>query len=86
MQTTIYHSLCSSDVNPGSRPPGKNIFLATRSNDFMATRANMNFSTNEAKNKCITSFSRNKTGQSIYEIILFIQGHLQGQKVNFKVK
>ena len=26
------------------------------------------------------------TGQSISEIILIIQGHLQGQKVNFKVK
>ena len=26
------------------------------------------------------------TGQSIYEIILIIQGHLQGQKVNFRVK
>ena len=26
------------------------------------------------------------TGQSISEIILFIQGDLQGQKVNFKVK
>ena len=26
------------------------------------------------------------TGQSISETILIIQGHLQGQKVNFKVK
>ena len=26
------------------------------------------------------------TGQSISEIIMIIQGHLQGQKVNFKVK
>ena len=26
------------------------------------------------------------TGQYISEIILIIQGHLQGQKVNFKVK
>ena len=26
------------------------------------------------------------TGQSIYEIILFIQYDLQGQQVNFKVK
>ena len=26
------------------------------------------------------------TGQSISEIILFIQSHLQGQKVNFNVK
>ena len=26
------------------------------------------------------------TGQFISEIILIIQGHLQGQKVNFKVK
>ena len=26
------------------------------------------------------------TGQSTSEIILIIQGHLQGQKVNFKVK
>ena len=26
------------------------------------------------------------TGQSIYEIVVFIQGDLQGQKVNFKVK
>ena len=26
------------------------------------------------------------TGQSISEIILIIQGHLQGQKVNLKVK
>ena len=26
------------------------------------------------------------SGQSISEIILIIQGHLQGQKVNFKVK
>ena len=25
-------------------------------------------------------------GQSIYEIILIIQGHFQGQKDNFKVK
>ena len=26
------------------------------------------------------------TGQSIFETILIIQGHLQGQKGNFKVK
>ena len=26
------------------------------------------------------------TGQSFYEIIFIIQGHLQSQKVNFKVK
>ena len=26
------------------------------------------------------------TAQSISKILLFIQGHLQGQKVNFKVK
>ena len=40
------------------------------------------FLTNEARNKCNTSFS----GQSISCIILMTQGHLQGQKDNFKVK
>ena len=53
----LSHSLCSSESNPGSRPREKNIFLATRSNYFMATRSNRNCSTNEARNKCNTSFS-----------------------------
>ena len=34
----------------------------------------------------IPHFHANLTGQSISEIILIIQGHLQGQNVNFKVK
>ena len=34
----------------------------------------------------IPQFNVILTGQSISEIILIIQGHLQGQKVNFKVK
>ena len=38
----------------------------------------------KARNKCNNLFSYNFTGQSISEIILLIQGHLQGQKVNFK--
>ena len=45
--------------------------------------------TNEARNKCrpiIPHFYVILTGQSISEIILIIQGHLQGQLVNFKVK
>ena len=34
----------------------------------------------------ISHFHMILTGQSISEIILIIQGHLQGQKENFKVK
>ena len=34
----------------------------------------------------IPNFHAISTGQSISEIILIIQGHLQGRKVNFKVK
>ena len=41
---------------------------------------------NEARNKCNTSFHVILTGQSISEFICIIQGHLKGQKVNFKVK
>ena len=43
------------------------------------------FSTNEASNN-IPHFHVILTGQSISCIILMTQGHLQGQKVNFKVK
>ena len=39
---------------------------------------------------CNTSFHEILTGKSIYSILLVIEGHLQGylqgQKVNFKVK
>ena len=35
---------------------------------------------------CNTSFNGILTGKSIYSIILVIEGHLQGQKVNSKVK
>ena len=48
---------------------------------------------NYAKNQAFYSVRRNLkirhvilTGQSISGAILIIQGHLQGQKVNFKVK
>ena len=44
------------------------------------------FSTNEARNKCNTSFYVISTGQSISCIILKIQGHHQSQKLNFKIK
>ena len=54
---------------------------------FVYSRSKVNvkydFSTNEAKNKCNTFFSCDLTGQSISEIIMIIQGHIQGQKVNF---
>ena len=41
------------------------------------------FSTNEARNKCNTSFHVIFTGQFISCIICMIQGHLQGQKVKY---
>ena len=44
------------------------------------------FSTNEARNKCNTSFHVILTGQSISSIIFMSQSHLEGQKVDFKVK
>ena len=44
------------------------------------------FLTNEASNKLIPHFHVIFTGQYISCIILMIQGHLQGQKVNFNVK
>ena len=59
---------------------------------FVYSRSKVNFkvkyvfSTNEARNSVIPHFYVIVTGQSIFEIILIIQGHLQGRKVNFKVK
>ena len=59
------------------------IFVYSRSK--VNNKVKNDFSTNEARNKCNTSFSCDFDRASIYAIILNIQGHLQGQKVNFKV-
>ena len=46
----------------------------------------MNFQQMELGTSVIPHFDIILTGQSISENILFIQSHLQGQNVNFKVK
>ena len=46
----------------------------------------MNFQQMKLGTSVIPHFDITLTGQSISEIILFIQSHLQGQNVNFKVK
>ena len=52
----------------------------------MATRSYMNFQQMKLGTSVIPHSHVILTGQSISEIILYIQGHVQGQKVNFKVK
>ena len=44
------------------------------------------FSTNEGRNKCNTFFRLILIGKSISYIIFMIQGHLQCQRANLKVK
>ena len=44
------------------------------------------FSTNKGRNKCNTFFRLILIGKCISYIIFIFQGHLQGQKVNQKVK
>ena len=71
--------------NPMSASLGSlSIFLYSRSKGNLKIK--YNFSTNEARNNVIPRFHVLLTGQSISAIILIIQGHLQGQKINFKVK
>ena len=41
---------------------------------------------NIARKKCNTSFCVFLTGKSIIDIIFIIQGHLESQNVNFKIK
>ena len=59
---------------------------------FVYSRSKVNFkikydfSTNELGTIVIPDFHVILTGQSISKIILIIQGYLQYQKVNFKVK
>ena len=50
------------------------------------SRSNMIFQQMKLGTSAIPHFHVILTGQSISRIILNIQGHLQGQKVNFKVK
>ena len=50
------------------------------------SRSNMIFEELKLGTSVIPHFYVILTGQSISETILIIQGHLQGQKVNFKVK
>ena len=59
----------------------KSIFVYSRSN----SRSNMIFQQMKLETSVIPHFYVIVTGQSISEIILIIQGHLQGQKVNFMV-
>ena len=44
------------------------------------------FSTNKGRNKCNTFFRLILIGKSISYIIFMIQGHLQCQRANLKVK
>ena len=53
---------------------------------FVDSRSNMIFQEMELGTSVIPHFHVILTGQSISETILIIRGHLQGQKVNFKVK
>ena len=50
----------------------------------MPTRSNRNFQQIKPGTSVIPHFYVIFTGQSISEIILLIQGHSQGQKVDFK--
>ena len=52
----------------------------------MATRSNMNFQQMKLETNVIPDFHVILTRQSISKIILFIQGYLQGQYINFKGK
>ena len=50
------------------------------------SRSNIIFQQMKLGTSVIPLFRVILTRQSISEIILIIQGHLQGQKVNFKIK
>ena len=58
---------------------------------FVYSRSNVNFkgkyylSTTDARSNCNTSFACDFGWAMLSEIILIIQGHLQGQMVSFKV-
>ena len=66
----------------------KSLDISTNSRSKFNFKVKYDFSTNEARNKCNTSILCDFDTHllSIFEINLIIQGHLQGQKVNFKVK
>ena len=53
---------------------------------FDISRSNMIFQQMKPETSVIPHFHVILTGQSIYCIILMTGGHLQGQKVNFKIK
>ena len=58
------------------------IFVDSRS--MVNLKVKYDFSRNEARTSVITHFHVILNGQSISETIFVFQGHLQGQKVNFK--
>ena len=60
------------------------VFVDSRSKDNIKVK--YDFSEMKLGTSVIFYFYVILTGQSISETILIIQGHLQGQKLNFKVK
>ena len=81
----VSYRFFSAEFNPISASL-KRLGICLTSRSKVNSKAKYDFSTTEARNKCIPQFHVILTVLFSCEIILIISGHLQGRKVNFKVK